>query len=353
MRTFIVANRLIKQIVADKRTIGLLLFAPIFVIYLLSVILTASSSTPRIDIISAPDAFVSDLRAQADVMLVTDEASALLRLKNGEIDAYVIFANSSPVIMVDGADPSETKLVLSAVNKALTQTMADTLSAQSIRGGGTAIAGNPEVNYLYGSEEMNAFDAMAPMMMGFFIFFFVFLIAGISFLRERISGTLERVLSTPLRRSEIVGGYFFGFGLFVTIQTFVIQAFMLYVLDVPMAGSFWLVLLINLILAGGSLTLGTLLSAFARNEFQLIQFIPIVIVPQILFSGIFNLAEAPGWVVVLSKIFPMTYGADALRNVMIRGYGFADVSQDVLILFGYMVVFLVLNILALKKYRRI
>ena len=76
MRTFLVANRLIKQIVADKRTIGLLLFAPIFVIYLLSVILTASSSTARIDIISAPDTFVSDLRAQADVMLVTDEATA-------------------------------------------------------------------------------------------------------------------------------------------------------------------------------------------------------------------------------------------------------------------------------------
>lgn len=353
MRTFVVAGRLIRQIVADKRTIGLILFAPIFVIYLLSIILNSSADTARIDILTAPEAFVTDLSVEADITLVDDESSALLRLKDGESDGYLSFVDGAPVITVDGADPSVTKLVLTAVSKAASQSMQDVISALSVRGISVAVSGSTVVNYLYGSDEMNSFDALAPMMMGFFIFFFVFLIAGISFLRERISGTLERILSTPLRRSEIVCGYFFGFGLFVTIQTVVIQAFMIYLLDVQMAGSFWLVLLINLILAGGSLTLGTLLSAFARNEFQLIQFIPVVIVPQILFSGIFGLSDAPVWVIALSKIFPLTYGADALRNVMIRGYGVADVSQDILILFGYLVLFLVLNILALKKYRRI
>ncbi|MBC7959804.1 MAG: ABC transporter permease, partial [Vallitaleaceae bacterium] len=132
----------------------------------------------------------------------------------------------------------------------------------------------------------------------------------------------------------------------------VIQLFMMYGLDVIMKGSFWLVLLINLILAGQSLALGTLLSSFARNEFQLFQFIPIVIVPQILFSGMFDLSEAPQWVNVLSKIFPLTYGAGALKDVMIRGLGIEEVLPEILILVGYALVFLVLNTLALKKYRR-
>ena len=105
---------------------------------------------------------------------------------------------------------------------------------------------------------MGAFDSMAPILMGFFIFFFVFLIAGIAFLRERISGTLDRILATPLKRWEIVLGYFLGFGMFVALQTIILQVFSIYVLNVPMAGSFWAVLVINLVLAGGSLALGTL-----------------------------------------------------------------------------------------------
>lgn len=166
------------------------------------------------------------------------------------------------------------------------------------------------------------------------------------------SGTLDRILATPLRRGEIVWGYFLGFGVFVAIQTVVIQIFIMYGLNVTMAGSFWLVLIINLILAGQSLALGTLLSSFAQNEFQLFQFIPLVIVPQILFSGIFDLSEAPQWVSMLSKIFPLTYGADALRGVMIKGFGFFEVQKDIYILISYAVVFLFLNTLALKKYRK-
>jgi ABC-2 type transport system permease protein len=115
------------------------------------------------------------------------------------------------------------------------------------------------VEYLYGSDDLDEFDSLAPMMMGYFIFFFVFLIAGISFLRERISGTLDRLLASPIRRSEIVLGYFFGFGLFVTVQTVVIEIFIIYVLGVAMVGNFWTVLAINLVGLGGLSALGTLL----------------------------------------------------------------------------------------------
>ncbi|MDR3644225.1 MAG: ABC transporter permease [Clostridia bacterium] len=212
----------------------------------------------------------------------------------------------------------------------------------------------PDITYAYvnGSDTMTTFDAIAGMMMGFFIFFFVFLIAGVSFLRERISGTLERLLATPIRRIEIVMGYFLGFGVFVLVQTVLIQLFMVYALHISLKGSFMLVLLTNVLLASSSLALGTLLSAFARNELQLFQFIPIVIVPQVLFCGIFNLRGAPLWVVALSKIFPLTYGADALTGVAIRGAGLAGISADLLVLAGFTVLFLLLNARALRKYRR-
>ena len=348
MRTFVVAKRVIKLLLADKRSIGLMFLAPIFVIFLLSIILTSSATKPNIDIVSAPNPFVEALQKNANVTTVADEAVALQDLKNKKADAYVLFSGNTPTITLEGANPSVTGLVMDVIKK-VQASASPVVPSQASK---AVSVPQPEIKLLYGSKDMTSFDFLAPLFMGFFIFFFVFLIAGVSFLRERISGTLDRILATPLRRNEIVWGYFLGFGVFVALQTIIIQVFMMYGLNVVMKGSFWLVLVINLILAGQSLALGTLLSTFARNEFQLFQFIPIVIVPQILFSGIFDLRDAPQWVDWLSKIFPLTYGAEALRDVMIRGLGFGDVQKDIYILIGYSVVFLFLNTIALKKYRK-
>jgi ABC-2 type transport system permease protein len=336
MRVLSIAKRLIKQLRGDKRSIALMFVAPVFVMYLLSAILTSATTKPNLQVISAPDAYVKNLQSQANITKVDNEEIALKNLKDKKIDAYIVFNGNKPRITLEGADPSITGLVMNVMNK---------LSLNSA-------ALKPEITFLHGSMDMGVFDSMAPILMGFFIFFFVFLIAGVSFLRERISGTLDRILATPLKRWEIVLGYFLGFGLFVSIQTVILQVFSIYGLKVPMVGSFWAVLAINLVLAAGSLALGTLLSAFASNEFQLFQFIPIVIVPQIMFSGIFDLRNAPDWARILSKIFPMTYGAEALRDVMLRGKGLLDVKYDLLILIGYALLFLTLNTLALKKYRK-
>ncbi len=348
MRTLIVAKRLIKQIAADKRSIGLMFLAPIFVILLLNIILTSSVSKPVIDIVSAPGPFVDMLSKDATVNTVSSEQEALENLKNGKSDAYLLFSGNTPKITIEGSEPTITGLVMGVIQKNISSNSSVPTGMPNNR----QPVAKPEIHYLYGSKDMNTFDSLAPLFMGFFIFFFVFLLAGVAFLRERISGTLERVLATPLKRSEIVWGYFLGFGLFVALQTIIIQLFIIYGLKVDIKGNFWLVLFLNLILAGQSLSLGTLLSSFARNEFQLFQFIPLVIVPQILFSGMFDLRDAPVWVAALSKVFPLTYGADALKGVMIKGKGFLDVQFDVYILLGYTVLFLVLNILALKKYRK-
>lgn len=337
MRVLSIAKRLIKQLIGDKRSIALMFVAPVFVMYLLSAILTSATTIPNIDVVSAPGDYVTKLQSFANVNMALSEEIALKNLKDKSIDAYIIFNGSRPTITLEGADPSITSLVMNKLNN---------LSPNNA-------LQKPEIKFLHGSMDMESFDFMAPILMGFFIFFFVFLIAGVAFLRERISGTLDRILATPLKRWEIVLGYFLGFGLFVSIQTLILQVFSVYGLNVPMVGSFWAVLVINLLLASGSLALGTLLSAFARNEFQLFQFIPIVIVPQIMFSGIFDLRNAPTWAKILSKIFPMTYGAEALRDVMLRGKTLIDIKYNLFVLIGYALLFLILNTLALKKYRKI
>lgn len=357
MRTLTMTKRVIKQIIGDKRSLALLFVAPIFVLFLFNVILNSSITSPKllIDINSKiPSGLIDELKKQGDITELSDSQENLLeKIKTREYDGLIELKDDKLITTVEGSEMS----IIAAVQKAVATAMGD--YSKSI------ISENPklaqmgvkmlesDISFINGNSDMTMFDSIAPMMMGFFIFFFVFLLAGIAFLRERISGTLERLMATPIKRWEIVMGYFFGFGIFVMIQTILIQCFMIYVLGISVKGDFVVVLIINVLLAAGSLSLGTLLSTFAKNEFQLIQFIPIVIVPQIMFCGIFSLREAPIWVQGLSKVFPLTYAADALTGVVLRGETFSQVSMDMLILVGYAMLFIILNTLALKKYRRL
>jgi ABC-2 type transport system permease protein len=361
MKCLTVAKRLIKQILGDKRTIAMMFAAPVFVIYLLSIILTSTPDRAKIDIIAAPEEFITALEKEADVTLCPVKEDAVEHLKEKTTDGFIQYEGDTPIITIDGSNPTTAQLVITTTSKVLSQFAEQKIAvmlqdiSKSMNKDIPAfnLQSKPDIRYLYGSKDMDLFDTIAPMMMGFFIFFFVFFIAGVSFLRERISGTLDRILATPLKRRDIVLGYFFGFGVFIALQTLFIQLFMIYILKLDIKGSFFTVLLINLILAGGSLSLGTFLSTFARTELQLFQLIPVIIVPQVLFSGIFNITGAPVWVKVLSKIFPLTYGAEALKNVAIKGYTLSQIYLDVIILLAYAVLFIVLNVLALKRYRRI
>ena len=120
-----------------------------------------------------------------------------------------------------------------------------------------------------------------------------------------------------------------------------------------MEGAFGYVLLMTLLLSLTALTLGILLSSFANNELQMMQFIPIVVIPQIFFSGLFNLETISEWLSWIGPFTPLYYAADALRDVMVRGYGWGDIYLDILVLAGFSVLFMTLNIFALRKYRKI
>ncbi len=370
MRSFVVASRLIRQITGDKRTLMLILLAPVLILFILHIVLTSGVTKARIGVVNTAGADLAVLEENAVVTYPADEAAALAYLKAGRIDALLVTGENGDRLELEGSDPTLSALVKGTYAKyaaqkavdameemitplqALIEKIPDSLKSQLTLPDFSAMQPKqPEVTALYG-EDFEFFDNIAAGIMGFIIFFLVFLLSGISFLRERISGTLERVLASSVRRWEIVLGYLLGFGLFVVLQTVIIQSFLLYVLRIHFTGSFWSILLVNLLAASTSLALGTLLSAFARNEFQLFQFIPIIIIPQVLFSGLFDLREAPAWVHWLSQAFPLTYTASALKDLMIRGKGLGDVWVNLAVMGGFTVLFMLLNILVLRKYRK-
>lgn len=343
MRVRAITLRILQQFIHDKRTMALMFIAPLLVLSLMSLVFNGSAYEPKLGVTGQAAILSGSLEKHgATVTGYATPDAGNAALTEGHIDALISLADNVPQVLLEGSNPAANR----AVMLVLQETARDALPGQQ-----QAI--QPKISYLYGSADMRTIDRYGPVMIGVFVFFFVFLIAGVSFLRERTTGTLERLLSTPLKRWEIVAGYVCGFGLFTIAQALLISWYSVQVLGIIMTGGFGYVLLMTLLLSMSALTLGTLLSAFAANELQMIQFIPLVIVPQIFLSGLFPLDTLPLWLQRIGLATPLYYGAEALMNIMIRGKGWETIALDVYVLIGFSLLFMTLNVLALRKHRKI
>lgn len=338
MKVFAIAKRIIKQFLKDKRSLAMIFVAPIVLLFLFSYILKQDDSKPTMALINAPKIFESELKNFAKIVNV-NESKIKEKLKDKEIDGAVIFKNEKLIVQFEGTDHARTSAVITSIQ--------DTMKEM------TPAKFELLMDPIYGSDEMETFDSIGPIFIGFFSFLFVFILAGISFVRERLTTTLERLLVTPVKRWEIVFGYIVGFGFFACIQSLIISIFSISVLNMYNVGDAWEICVVNILLSLTALTLGMLLSAYANNEFQVVQFIPVIVVPQILFSGIFSTAFLPDWFKVIGSILPLTYGAEALRAIMIKGQSLSDISLQIVILLGFSICFIIINIFALKKQRSI
>ncbi|PEB81295.1 MULTISPECIES: ABC transporter permease [Bacillus cereus group] len=339
MRVNGVVIRIIRQFFRDKRSLAMMFGAPMLLLWLLSLIFTQKDYTPHIAVVDVPAPIVKTMKNQEASIYEYGKEKAISELEKQKVDAVIYLENGKMNLLLEGSDSSKNRAVLQVLQKSTEKNDVSVMK--------------PEVNYLHGSKDITMFDGLGPVLIGFFTFFFVFILSGVSFVRERLSGTLERLLSTPVRRWEIVVGYIIGFGIFAFIQSIIIVSFSVYILDLYVAGSIWLTLLITCMLSLTALTLGTFLSAYANNEFQMIQFIPLVIVPQVFFSGLFPMESMNKWLQMLGKLFPLTYGADAMRQVMIRNQGFTEIALDLTVLLLFSLLFAVGNVFALKKHRKI
>ncbi|PFD87640.1 ABC transporter permease [Bacillus thuringiensis] len=339
MRVTGVIIRIIRQFFRDKRSLAMMFGAPMLLLWLLSLVFTQKDYVPHIAVVDMPAQLVKVMKNQEASIYEYNTEKAMSQLEKQKVDAVIRLENGKMNIVLEGSDSSKNRAVLQILQKSTEKNDVSIMK--------------PEVNYLHGSKDFTMFDGLGPVLIGFFTFFFVFILSGVSFVRERLSGTLERLLSTPIKRWEIVVGYIIGFGIFAFIQSIIIVSFSAYILDLYVAGSIWLTLLITCMLSLTALTLGTFLSAYANNEFQMIQFIPLVIVPQIFFSGLFPMESMNKWLQMLGKLFPLTYGADAMRQVMIRNQGFTEIALDLTVLLLFSLLFAVGNVFALKKHRKI
>lgn len=148
-------------------------------------------------------------------------------------------------------------------------------------------------------------------------------------------------------------GTLISYGFVAVVQTLLIVLFTINVLNVQVAGSIFLVILTTLLLALVALALGIFMSTFAQSEFQMMQFIPLVVVPQIFFSGLIDLHAMADWAQWLANLLPMKYAASALTDVILKGASFSDIAGNLLALVIFIIILTIGNIVGLKRYRKV
>jgi ABC-2 type transport system permease protein len=293
----------------------------------------------------------------AVVKLARDEVEAAL--KDGRVKGAVVFASNfsqavseggqtTVELRLEGSNPSTAGNIRNNLSRLIMQRMAGLamMTGQETVGPPVVI----EPSFMYGGPEYDSLDYIAPVYIVFFVFFFIFLLTCVFFLRERSQGTMERLMATPINRLEIVLGYMLGLGIFALIQSAVVLLFTVWVLDIDYAGSLLVVFIIEAILTMVAANIGIAASTFATNEFQVVQFIPLVIIPQGLLSGtIWAIEEMPSMLQPLAYVMPMTYANRAMRAVMIKGLGLASVWFELVVLVGFAALVIVLGALTVQR----
>lgn len=361
MKLLAMIQRVIIELLKDKRTLALMFLAPLLVLTLMYFIFNSDEGTTlTIGVDHSVSTQITEGIKSDDVKFKDFPSNQHIKSKieHHHLDAFIYQNNQTIHVTYTNEDPSKSASIKQLLHQSIQKDKINDIKKVMVSLSQSAKNKDAkdiqlENTYLYGDEHSNYFDKMFPILMSFFVFLFVFLISGIALLRERTTGTLERVLATPIKRSEIVFGYLIGYGIFAIIQTLIIVFFSIYLLNINLAGSLTYVILINILLAIAALAMGIFISTFANSEFQMVQFIPIVAIPQVFFSGIFPLENMSPWLSNIGYLFPLRYAGHALTNIMIKGQGWSNIWFDVLILFVFIIIFTTMNMIGLKRYRKV
>ncbi|GAF35840.1 ABC transporter permease [Lentilactobacillus farraginis] len=395
MRTLQMIKRVLTEMLRDKRTLALMFLAPLLILTLMYFLFQSNTDqTATLGVRSVDPVLIKAIKNNhVKLHTVSSSASAKKIIREHDYAGMISQKSDKITLTLQNSDQSKSAILKQSLQKAQIK-LKMAAARTAVKAQKTAIkaqqrvisqlqaalanvkttpAGRPSnqkpllkaspksdttnysvtTHYLYGSSHSTFFDTLLPIMIGFVVFFFVFLISGIALLRERTTGTLNRLLATPIKRCEIISGYLAGYGIFALIQTMLIVGFTIFAFKMQILGSIWNILLINILLAFVALAMGLFISSFATSEFQMVQFIPVVVIPQIFFSGIIPIDQMANWLQPIARIMPLYYGASAMSNVIQKGVGFLTILPKLSILVGFAILFLILNLVSMRRYRQV
>ncbi|TFF95835.1 MAG: hypothetical protein EU544_01900 [Promethearchaeota archaeon] len=305
---------------------------------------------------------IYDLLEENETLSITtgnDIEEARQKVKIGEARAVIIFPNDFTYkalvskklnieVILDGAEPQACLAITGIINYGLAEAFSEKFD-QSMFEIEDYYYNNPDGT----DEPVEMITYFTPAILCFIVFFFSFLLTMLSFLRERTQGTMERILTSPLDRGDIILGYVFSFSILAIIQATSVILTTILIFNSQVEYTLFSLLqayLIIYIVVLGALGLGIFLSTLAKTEFQILQFIPLIIIPFMLLSGVWSPIETlPDWLRPISSLIPLTYSNLAMRDILLRGETIIDVIIPFTIISVFAVVMILLGTLKLSK----
>jgi ABC-2 type transport system permease protein len=203
--------------------------------------------------------------------------------------------------------------------------------------------------WMFESLPGDGFSSLGPALLALIPFTIMFLVTSVTTLRERTSGTLERLLAMPMGKLDFLIGYAIAFGLVAAVQSALAVGLCVWLLDLSITGAVWMLMVVAVVDAVLGTALGLFVSAFARTEFQAVQFMPAVVIPQILLCGLFVPRDAlPRVLEVISDLLPLSYAVDAMQTVA-SSTDTGEVWRNVALVAGFAVAGLALGALTLQR----
>ncbi|MBN1323186.1 MAG: ABC transporter permease [Methanotrichaceae archaeon] len=334
-RILAVALRVIRQLKRDRRTVGLITFIPIFLMVLFGYALSGDMSGICLGLVD--EGGQEGLRGHIEgvddfeILHLGSASDAEQLIEEGRLNGAIVLGPGQVVVMLDGSSPQIATSLINLVRAGLEGPMP------------------LDLRYIYGYD-LEMMDSVGPAVLGLVVFFFTFIVSAVSFLRERTQGSLEKFVASPLSRPEMVLGYLLGFSVFTVIQSVTTLVVVVFVFGVPMYGSPITALAVVLLLGAAALVMGAFFSNFAKTEFQVVQFIPLVILPQVVLTGVWwPLQSIPESIRPVSSILPLTYSSEALRAVMLKGASLCEIMPDIFALSLFFAIGFLAATLALKR----
>lgn len=204
--------------------------------------------------------------------------------------------------------------------------------------------------YYVFEDAQNVFEQFAPLALGIIPFTLMFIVSSVAMLRERTSGTLERLLTMPISKFELIAGYAFAFAFLALLQSSLASYVVTDILNVEIAGGLLKVVVVAILAGVTGMSFGLFFSAFATSEFQAVQFMPAFVLPQFLTCGLFvpreNMAQVLEW---FSDIMPLSYVVNAMEEIRNHKEWTDILQKDILILLGFILLAIVLGTLTLRR----
>jgi len=369
-RVLTITLRVFRGFKHDKRSIAMMVVAPLVAMSVFGIVFGGEVSNIEVIIVNddvgatlgppgnqtelhLADAYIGHLdKGVLDIKFMSSMDDAVAKVRDSEAWAAIHFpanfsasgATGTPTTITIRADKSNSQIFT-----AILVQMRLAMDAMMKEMGHRAPVEFDDTNAVYG-QGAEFTDFLIPGVIAFAIFLLTTLLTLLSFTTERVNKTLDRILVTPVTEGEIVAGYAVAFGIIGTGQAILLISWGIVGFDIFIEGNLAIAILVAALLAITSMAFGILLSSAAKTETQATQMIPLIVLPVFLLSGIFWPLEAvPAWLQPAAYALPPTHAVDALRSIMVRGWGLAEIWPQVLALLTFIMVFLLLATLSLRR----